>query len=91
MIQNRSYFFSQNRSRLIRTAGRIISFYADGFRQMPGWGRRVWLIILIKLFIMFAILKLFFFPDLLKKNFATDTERSEYVLEQLTNKPFTDD
>ncbi len=48
------------------------------------WGRQVWLIILIKLFIMFVILKLFFFPNLLKQNFDTDEQRSEYVLEQLT-------
>jgi len=48
-------------------------------------GRTLWAIILIKLFIMFAILKIFFFPDILKKNFDTDKERSDYVIEQLTN------
>lgn len=48
------------------------------------WGKQVWAIILIKLFIMFAVLKLFFFPDILKKNFDTDEERSEHVIEQLT-------
>lgn len=52
---------------------------------MSGWGRKVWLIILIKLFIMFAILKIFFFQDFLSKNWHTDKERSEYVLDQLTN------
>ena len=51
---------------------------------MSSWGRQVWLIILIKLFIMFAILKLFFFPDFLNSNFESDKERSDYVLEQLT-------
>jgi hypothetical protein len=51
---------------------------------MPAWGRRVWIIILIKLFVIFLILKLFFFPDFLKKNYDTDEERSEYVLDQLT-------
>ncbi|MBE0653634.1 MAG: DUF4492 domain-containing protein [Bacteroidales bacterium] len=64
--------------------GRIFRFYLNGFRNMPKWGRQVWIIILVKLFIMFAILKLFFFPDLLKKNFDSDEARSEYVLEQLT-------
>ena len=34
---------------------------------------------------MFAILKVFFFPDLLKKNFKTDKERSNYVIDILTN------
>ena len=64
---------------------KLFSFYFDGFRNMSGWGRKVWIIILIKLFIMFAILKLFFFPDLLKKKFDNDKQRSEYVMEQLIN------
>jgi len=64
---------------------RIFRFYYDGFRNMSLWGRRVWLIIIIKLFIMFAILKLFFFPDFLRKNYDSDKQRSEYVLEQLIN------
>jgi hypothetical protein len=33
---------------------------------------------------MFFILKIFFFPDLLGKNFRTDKERSNHVLEVLT-------
>ncbi|HYW94279.1 MAG TPA: DUF4492 domain-containing protein [Bacteroidales bacterium] len=63
---------------------RIFNFYRYGFRNMSSWGKQVWIVILVKLFIMFAILKLFFFPDLLKKNFNTDAQRSDYVLEQLT-------
>jgi len=47
-------------------------------------GKKLWVIILIKLFIIFVILKLFFFPDLLKKNFSSDKERGEYVLENLS-------
>lgn len=64
--------------------GRIFRFYYEGFRDMSWWGRRVWLIILIKLFIIFVILKLLFFPDFLKMKFKTDNQRSDYVLEQLT-------
>ena len=63
---------------------KVFRFYYDGFRRMT-WGRKLWGIILIKLFIMFAILKIFFFPDVLKRDFSTDEERSEHVLEQLTN------
>jgi len=47
-------------------------------------GKTLWAIIIIKLFIMFFVLKLFFFPDLLKKNFKSDEERSNHVIEQLT-------
>jgi hypothetical protein len=47
-------------------------------------GKRLWLIILIKLFIMFVLLKLFFFPDFLKSKYHNDKERGDYVIEQLT-------
>jgi len=47
-------------------------------------GKQLWVIILIKLFIMFFLLKLFFFPDILKDRFDTDKERGDYVIEQLS-------
>jgi len=62
---------------------RIIRFYIDGFRSMT-IGKKLWIIIFIKLFVMFAILKLFFFPDLLQTKFNSDEERSNYVIEQIT-------
>lgn len=62
---------------------RIFRFYVDGFRSMT-LGRTLWRVILIKLLIMFGVLKLFFFPDFLNTNFATDAQRAEYVLEQIT-------
>ena len=62
---------------------RIFYFYYDGFRSMTV-GRRLWLIILIKLFVIFVILRLFFFPDFLESRFDSDRERGEYVLDQLT-------
>ena len=70
---------------------RIFRFYYDGFTTMSSWGRKVWIIILIKLFIMFLILKVFFFPDFLKNNFENDSQRSEYVLDRLTNTPVDND
>lgn len=66
---------------------RVWNFYIEGFRNLSWWGRRVWLIIIIKLFIIFAILKLFFFPDFLKERFSTENEKSEYVMDQLINPP----
>jgi hypothetical protein len=57
--------------------------YYDGFRSMVV-GRTLWKIILIKLFIMFAILKVFFFPNFLATNFDTDAERADHVLKNLT-------
>jgi len=65
--------------------GRVISFYRDGFRNMSDWGRKVWIIIIIKLFVIFVLLRLLFFPDLLKKNFTNDSERGDYIREHLLN------
>jgi len=62
----------------------IFRVYYDGFRSMSWWGKKVWFIILLKLIIIFLILRLFFFPDFLKVNFSSDRERGDYVLEQLT-------
>jgi len=66
------------------TVRKVFLFYYEGFSNMSSWGKKVWIIILIKLFIIFAILRLFFFPDFLKKNFENEEQRSEYVLDQLT-------
>lgn len=63
---------------------KVFKFYIEGFKSMT-WGKKLWGIILLKLFIMFVILKIFFFPDILKRNFSSDEERSNHVLEQLTN------
>jgi len=59
--------------------------YYDGFRSMTV-GKRLWLIIAVKLFVMFAVFKLFFFKDFLKTNFPTGEQRSEYVIDRLTGK-----
>jgi len=61
----------------------IWDFYYDGFRNMSTDSRKLWVIILIKLFIMFAILKVFFFPDIMKENFHSDEERIQYIEQQL--------
>ena len=63
---------------------RIINFYIDGFRNLDKVSIKLWIIIGIKLFIMFAILKLFFFPDFLNSRFDTDKQKSEYVIQSLT-------
>lgn len=58
-------------------------FYRDGFREMT-IGRTLWALILVKLFIMFAILKVFFFPDLLQRDFDNDADRAAHVRKSLT-------
>ncbi len=61
----------------------VFLFYYEGFKGMT-IGKKLWLIILIKLFIMFVVLRLFFFPNFLNSRFDTDQQKSEYVLDQLT-------
>ena len=53
-------------------------------RRVPEHDRRqtLWAIILVKLFILFAILKVFFFPDFLAGQ--SPEERSRSVMKELT-------
>jgi tellurite resistance protein TehA-like permease len=62
---------------------RIYDLYADGFRSMK-LGRTLWAIILIKLFVIFVILKLFFFPNFIKEH-AEQGQESEFVATQILN------
>ncbi|MBQ4386594.1 MAG: DUF4492 domain-containing protein [Prevotella sp.] len=59
---------------------RVYDLYYDGFRHMT-LGRTLWAVILIKLFIMFAILKVFFFPDFIKQH-AEKGQEAEFVATQ---------
>jgi hypothetical protein len=60
---------------------KVYRFYADGFRQMT-LGKTLWTIIIVKLIIIFAVLKVFFFPDFLKQN-AVDGDKASYVSNEL--------
>ena len=62
---------------------RFYHLYRDGFQQMTV-GRTLWKIIVVKLFVMFVVLKLFFFPNILNTQFSTDQQRADHVLSQLT-------
>ena len=46
---------------------KVFDLYYDGFRSMT-IGKTLWLVILVKLFIMFFVLKLFFFPNFIKEH-----------------------
>ena len=61
---------------------KIWRFYMEGFRNMT-LGKTLLAIILIKLFIMFFILRLFFFPNILQQKYDTDEERANQVIENL--------
>jgi len=62
----------------------LLQMYVSAFKH--GLSRQLLLIIALKLFIMFAILKMFFFKDYLKEKFQdNDSKKSEYVIDNLTN------
>ncbi len=71
---------------LFRPLRSVCTFYADGFRNMK-IGKKLWAIIFIKLFVMFAILKVFFFPNYLQEHFDTNKQRADFVLEQISSGP----
>ena len=62
---------------------RIFRFYYDGFCSMT-LGKKLWFIILVKLFIMFIVFRIFFFKNYLNSRFDSKEQKSEYVIDQLT-------
>ena len=62
--------------------------YVDGFRDMT-WGRPLWGLIILKLIILFAVLRGFFFQPVLSGK--TDGEKSDFVGRQLTERIAQDD
>lgn len=46
-------------------------------------GRKLWALIIVKLAIIFLVLKLLFFPDLLASKYDTDDQRAEAVRNSL--------
>lgn len=61
----------------------IAGLYIDGFRNMT-WGRQLWWLILLKLVILFLVLRLFFFKPVLAGK--TEVQRSDFVGQQLIEK-----
>jgi len=60
---------------------RAFDLYYDGFKSMT-LGKTLWTIIIVKLFVMFAILKVFFFPNYLKEH-AHEGQEADYVATEI--------
>lgn len=63
---------------------KVYDLYYDGFRSMK-LGRTLWTIILIKLFIIFIVLKLLFFPNFLKEH-TQKGEESDFVATEMIDR-----
>lgn len=59
----------------------VCRFYLEGFRSMT-LGRTLWLLIIVKLFVLFFILRLFFFPRFLNTP-AVGGDKEDYVSREL--------
>jgi len=46
-------------------------------------GKTLWILILIKLFIMFVVLRIFFFPNYLNTHFKDDQSKANHVRQEL--------
>lgn len=60
---------------------RLFRFYRDGFANMD-IGRTLWLVVIVKLLIIFLVLKLLFMPDVLSLKSAPGHE-PEYIGDRL--------
>jgi uncharacterized membrane protein len=58
----------------------IWRFYVDGFRNMT-WGRPLWVLIFLKVIVLFLVLRMFFFEPVLSGK--TDAEKSDHVGREL--------
>ena len=63
---------------------RAFHLYYDGFRSMT-LGKTLWAIILIKLVIIFVVLKVFFFPNFLSSH-AEKGEEPEFVATEMLDR-----
>jgi len=63
----------------------FFTMFRDGFKNMT-LGKTLWTIVIIKLIIMFLILRPFFFPNFLSSKFDDKQSKSDYVSEELVNK-----
>lgn len=69
--------------RIVSPFVKVWRFYYEGFKGMT-LGKTLWAIIIIKLFVMFAILKVFFFPNFFKGKTVEQTE--QYVGTELVDR-----
>lgn len=63
---------------------RIFHLYYDGFRTMT-LGKTLWAVILIKLAIIFLVLKLFFFPNYINSN-TKNGDKAGFVSKEILNR-----
>jgi len=61
---------------------KIVLFYVDGFKNLSSLGKKLWLIIIIKLVVIFVVLKVFFFPTV--DTVVSKEKQKDLYINQLT-------
>ena len=62
---------------------RILFFYIDGFKNLSDLGRKLWVIIIIKLVVIFVVFRAFLFPTLDSK-IPDKAKQQELYINQIT-------
>jgi flagellar basal body-associated protein FliL len=62
---------------------RILFFYIDGFKNLSDLGKKIWVIVIIKLVVIFVVLKVFFFPTI-NSQVKGEKAKSQLYVKQLT-------
>ncbi|CAM2965393.1 DUF4492 domain-containing protein [Helicobacter burdigaliensis] len=61
---------------------KIFLLYYEGFKNMT-LGKSLWVVVILKLLIIFCFLKIFIYGEDFKERFSTQEERSEFVSKNL--------
>lgn len=70
----------------MQTIRNVLFFYIDGFKNMSSLSRKLWLIIVVKLVVIFVIVKTLFFPNYLETTYKSEDEKINFVIKSLTVK-----
>lgn len=62
------------------------TMFWSGFTSMSRMSKTLWIVAIVKLVIMFFILKPFFFPNVLETNYDNDADKAEHVRTELYEK-----
>ncbi len=68
----------------------FFTMFRDGFKNMT-LGRTLWILVIIKLCIMFLILRPIFFPNFLNSKFDDKESKADYVRQELIDKSEVED
>lgn len=62
------------------------TMFWTGFTNMSSLSKTLWIVVIVKLVIMFFILKPFFFPNVLDTRYENEAEKAQHVRTELYKK-----